>query len=142
MIRSPLNDSEWEAYFNLRFELLRAPWNQPKGSEQTIDEKVHKHFAYFNLKNEIIGVGRLDKIDEYTSQIRFMATLKTQQRQGIGSALINKIELSAKQDGSNQIFLHARENALDFYLKLGYKTDSMSYILFDRIQHYLMIKSI
>ncbi len=142
MIRSPQNETEWQAYYELRYEVLRAPWGQAKGSEQTADEAQHLHFAFFNEQNNVMGVGRLDQIDAQTAQIRFMAVDAPQQSKGIGKSLIHYMETEAKQKGIQQIILHAREVALPFYQKLGYQLDGPSHLLFDEIQHFLMHKLI
>ena len=142
MIRSPHTDAEWAAYFYLRYLILRAPWGQPEGSEQTADEAQHLHFAFFNEQNNVMGVGRLDQINAQTAQIRFMAVDAPQQSKGIGKSLIHYMETEAKQKGIQQIILHAREVALPFYQKLGYQLDGPSHLLFDEIQHFLMHKLI
>ena len=142
MIRSPQNETEWQAYYALRYEVLRAPWGQTEGSEQTPDEALHQHFAFFNDENQIIGVSRLDQIDAHKAQIRFMAVDAAQQSKGIGKSLILYMETEAKQKGNKQIILHAREVALPFYQKLGYHLDNPSHLLFGEIQHFLMHKLI
>ena len=142
MIRSPQNDTEWEAYFELRYNILRAPWGQAKGSEQTTDEAQHQHFAYFDDANQIIGVGRLDQTAPHVGQVRFMAVETNQQGNGIGKAIMDEIEAVCKTKGYLQIILHAREVALQFYQKLGYQMVEPSHLLFGEIQHYLMQKTL
>ena len=39
----PSIDAEWQAYFDLRWQVLRAPWNQPRGSEQDGLEDTSEH---------------------------------------------------------------------------------------------------
>lgn len=142
MIRSPQNDTEWEAYFELRYNILRAPWGQAKGSEQTTDEAQHQHFAYFDDANQIIGVGRLDQTAPHVGQVRFMAVETNQQGNGIGKAIMDEIEAVCKTKGYLQIILNAREVALQFYQKLGYQMVEPSHLLFGEIQHYLMQKTL
>jgi N-acetylglutamate synthase-like GNAT family acetyltransferase len=142
MIRSPQTDAEWQAYFKLRYDVLRAPWGQATGSEQTPDENLHQHFAYFTAENQIIGVGRLDRITAQTTQIRFMAVADDQQGKGIGKALMEEMESVSKELGIQKIILHAREVALPFYQQLGYQLDNPSHLLFGEIQHFLMHKLI
>lgn len=142
MIRSPQTPQEWENYYQLRYKILRAPWGQEKGSEQTADESAHQHFACFDTKNEIIGVGRLDYLADHTAQIRFMAIADHMQGQGIGRVLMKEMESVSKAKGCAQIILHAREIALPFYQKLGYQLDEPSHLLFGEIQHFLMHKLI
>lgn len=142
MIRSPQNETEWQAYFELRYDILRAPWGQAKGSEQTADEAQHQHFAFFNEANQIIGVGRLDQTAPHIGQVRFMAVAANQQGKGIGKAIIDEIEVVCKAKGFQHIILHAREVALPFYRKLGYQMVEPSHLLFGEIQHYLMQKTL
>ncbi len=142
MIRSPQNQTEWKAYFELRFDILRAPWGQAKGSEQTTDEAQHQHFAFFNDANQIIGVGRLDQTAPKVGQVRFMAVDANQQGKGIGKAIMDEIQAVCKAQGCLQIILHAREVALPFYQKLGYQLVEPSHLLFGEIQHYLMQKTL
>jgi N-acetylglutamate synthase-like GNAT family acetyltransferase len=142
MIRSPQNQTEWQAYFELRFDILRAPWGQAKGSEQTTDEAQHQHFAFFNDANQIIGVGRLDQTAPQVGQVRFMAVAANQQGKGIGKAIMDEIQAVCKAQGCLQIILHAREVALPFYQKLGYQLVEPSHLLFGEIQHYLMQKTL
>ncbi|MEN9994163.1 MAG: hypothetical protein RL762_820 [Bacteroidota bacterium] len=142
MIRSPQNESEWHAYFELRYHVLRAPWGQAKGSERTADEAHHQHFAYFNQDNQIIGVGRLDQTAPHVGQVRFMAVTSNQQGKGIGKAIMDEIEEFCRAQGYLQIILHAREVALPFYQKLAYQLVAPSHLLFGEIQHYLMEKSL
>lgn len=140
MIRSPENAAEWEDYYELRYCVLREPWGQAKGSEQTPDEAQHQHFAYFDDANQLLGVGRLDQVDAQTAQIRFMAVAESQQGKGIGKAIIEEIEGISKEKGIQKIILHAREIALPFYQKLGYHLVEKSHLLFGEIQHFLMQK--
>jgi N-acetylglutamate synthase-like GNAT family acetyltransferase len=142
MIRSPQTKTEWTAYYQLRYTILRAPWGQAKGSEQTADEDQHQHFAYFDTANQLLGVGRLDLLDPQTTQVRFMAVADEQQGKGIGKAIMEEMESVSKEMGFQKIILHAREVALPFYQQLGYQLDAPSHLLFGEIQHFLMHKLI
>lgn len=142
MIRSPEKSTEWDAYYDLRFRVLRAPWGQAKGSEQTPDETAHQHFAFFNEQASVLGVGRLDLIDYCTAQVRFMAVDPNAQNKGIGKSLMLHMESEAKASGIEEIILHARETALPFYDKLGYQFVEKSHLLFGEIQHFLMRKKL
>lgn len=141
MIRKPNSSEEWENYYNLRYKVLRAPWNQPLGSERNEGDEAAEHFAFF--ENELIlGVGRLDFMSQRMSQIRFMAVDDHQQGTGIGKKLMLHMEEIALKQGSSEIILHAREIAVPFYEKLGYVINEKSHLLFNEIQHYLMSKNI
>lgn len=140
-IRTPNTESEWDAYYHLRWEVLRKPWNQPIGSEKDADETTFCHLAAFENAS-ILGVGCLKMITNDEAQVRFMAVANSLQRKGVGVSLMNAIEVEAFSRGATKVILHAREIAVPFYEYCGYKMIEKSYLLFDSIQHYLMSKEI
>lgn len=139
MIRTPQTSLEWESYYDLRYRILRKPWQQPRGSERNDGDYKAEHFAFF-IQNDLVGVGRLDFTSMNSSQIRFMAVDDKHQGKGIGKKLMMHMEELAQRKGCSETVLHAREIALPFYQKLGYHTIEKSHLLFDEIQHYLMSK--
>ena len=141
MIRTPENLAEWDEYFALRYKVLRAPWNQPVGSERDAGDTNAIHLAYF-LNHEIIGVGRLDLIENQGAQVRYMAIQPAHQGRGVGKKIMLALEQVAHDKGCKKMILHARENALPFYYAVGYEKIEKSYVLFSEIQHYLMFKNL
>ncbi len=141
-IRPPETAHEWEAYYDLRFRILRAPWNQPRGSERNEDDKTEQHFAVW-IDGKAVAVARMDRTDKNgTVQVRFVAVDNSYQGKGFGKILMQAVERAAKGQGNGKLILHARENALPFYKVLGYSIVEKSYLLFDEIQHYLMEKEL
>ena len=92
--------------------------------------------------DDVVGVARLQNIEPGVAQLRYMAVDDSCQSKGIGRLIMLHIEEYARQKNINEIFLHARENAVGFYTALGYKQLEASYLLFDSIQHYKMNKRI
>ena len=140
-IRSPKTDKEWVEYYDLRYRVLREPWNQPIGSERNEGDASEQHFALYSDLN-LIAVGRLDQCEEKKRQIRFMAVEKSAQGSGYGKMLMIEMEKYCRNDKVNEIILHARESAIPFYEKLSYQLQEPSYKLFGEIQHYLMSKKL
>lgn len=141
-IRTPESPKEWENYYDLRYRILRRPWNQPLGSERTEDDDLHEHFALFE-NGQLLGVARLDNaMTDQEAQIRFVAVEENQQGKGLGKQLMQAIENYAKTKNVKTLSLQARENAVDFYTALGYELKTKTKLLFDVIQHYLMEKDI
>lgn len=141
-IRSPKNQEEWKKYYQLRWEILRKPWNQPVGSEKDASEDTSVHLMAIDDKNEVLGVCRLQKNSDTEGQIRFMAVSENAQGKGIGKMLINAAEKQAKDLGLKRIILQARENAVPFYKACKYEIEEKTFLLFDTIQHYLMTKNL
>jgi predicted GNAT family N-acyltransferase len=138
-ISTPKTKEEFENYFELRYSILRKPWNEPKGSERDELEDSSFH-ACAKHYNEIIGACRLQFNDEQTAQIRYMCTQNEFQGKGVGKKLVDFVEDYAKSKNVNKIILHARENAVEFYIKCGYNIVAPSYLLFGCIPHFLMEK--
>ncbi len=139
MIKIATQSSELEKIFQLRYEVLRKPWNQPYHS--AMDELDKSSTNVFIEKNGLcIACGRLDIISSDISQIRYMAVHPKYQGQNYGKQVLLYLESIAQSKNIKKIILHARENALPFYLKNNYILVKKSHILFDSIQHYLMEK--
>ncbi|MDP7591726.1 MAG: bifunctional GNAT family N-acetyltransferase/hotdog fold thioesterase [Litorilituus sp.] len=141
-LRSPVNSEEFEKYFQLRWQVLRKPWQQVQGSEQDELELQALHRMIIDDNQQVLAVGRLEKSDHQQGQIRYMAVCETVQGQGFGQQIIKELEKQASQLGFTQLLLNARENALNFYQKLGYQKQGYSHTLFDDIKHYKMTKTI
>jgi len=141
-LKQPESEAEFKHYYHLRWQLLRAPWQQPEGSEVDAIEKQCFHIMALDDKKQVIAVARLQFNADNEAQIRYMAVSPSHQRQGIGRALIDALEQQAKKSSHKNIVLHAREPAVGFYEKLGYKVIEKSYLLFDEIQHFRMSKSL
>jgi len=139
--RSPRTQKEWEDYYDLRYRILRAPLGKERGSERNDGDESGLHFALFD-KKLIVGIARLDRLDEVTSQVRFVAIEKTKQGTGLGKKLMTSIENEATALGHARMILHARDYALPFYLNLGYENHGESYKLFDVLQHFEMSKEL
>jgi N-acetylglutamate synthase-like GNAT family acetyltransferase len=140
-IKSPQTDAEWKAYYALRFNVLREPWNQPLGSEVLADEDQAIH-AIAVEDNVVLGVARMHESAEKQGQVRCVATATAAQGKGIGKAIMAYLEEQAKTKGWTEIVLEARENAVPFYQRIGYTIIAESYLLFGEIQHYRMKKAL
>ena len=142
-IIEPNSSAEFEQYYNLRYEVLRKPWLQPKGSEKDDGEKSSIHRMIIDESNgKAVAVGRLQFNTSEEAQIRYMAVSDNYQLKGYGNIIVKTLEDIALNKGIRNIILQARENALKFYWKNGYEIIEKSYLLFDEIQHWLMVKKI
>ena len=140
-IKSPQTDAEWKAYYGLRFQVLREPWNQPLGSEVLADEDQAIHVIAF-AGEEVLGVARMHESAVQQGQVRCVAIATAAQGKGIGKAIMAYLEDQAKAKGWTEIVLEARENAVPFYQAIGYSIVAESYLLFGEIQHYRMKKAL
>ncbi len=140
-IRKPQTEKEWEAYYDLRYRILREPLGQPKGSEQNEGDVTGEHFALYD-DSVLKAIARLDHSGDRIAQVRFVAVEGSQQGMGYGRLIMEATENRAKERGDQKMILHARDYAVDFYLRLGYTVIEPSHKLFGILQHYLMEKGL
>lgn len=140
-VTEPSTPDDYEKYYELRWTILRHPWGQAKGSEKDKLEQqaIHRMVKH---KSEVLAVGRLHRVDEVSGQIRYMAVNPKYKNKGLGSAILQSLEQAAADANIKSLFLHARENAVAFYEKHGYKIEKASHLLYGDIQHYLMKKKL
>jgi predicted GNAT family N-acyltransferase len=134
----PNSKDEFESYFDLRWKILRKPWNQPKGSEKDGLDEESIHIMVCE-EGRIIGVGRAHFNSPDEAQIRYMAVEEDKRKKGVGSLILKELEKRIK---GKYIVLNARENAVEFYKNKGYRIIEKGHLLFGSIQHYKMRKDI
>src|SRR6267378_3342451 len=140
--RSPSSPGEWDAYFDLRWRILRRPWNQPRGSERDPLEDSAIHLLATDDTGRALACGRLHLNSPTEAQVRYMAVDDSVQGQGYGSAILAGLEAEAKRFGALRIVLNARDNAIKFYEKHGYATTGGADTLFESVRHVRMAKTL
>jgi predicted GNAT family N-acyltransferase len=70
--------------------------------------------AYLN--HQPVGAARL-----YKNKVGRVATLKDFRQRGVATAMMNRIETFAKENGMKELILHAQLYVKDFYLNRGYR---------------------
>jgi N-acetylglutamate synthase-like GNAT family acetyltransferase len=142
IVRPPQTPEEFERYRDLRWRILRAPWNQPKITEQDDLENDDFPIMVCEIDGIPIGVGRAHFLSEDEVQIRSISVEPEWEGKGIGSIVLKELEKIVIAKGAKRIIIHARINAVEFYKKNGYKSVEPSYTLFGEIEHTLMEKTI
>ncbi len=140
-VEQPATPKDFEFYYKLRYEVLRKPWQQPLGSEIDETDTTSTH-ALIKENNRAIACARLHFVDDTTAQIRYMAVHPNYQGKGLGKLIISYLEEISKENNRLIVILHARENAVDFYKNCGYTINEKSYLLWGKIQHFLMQKNL
>jgi len=143
IITTPRTQQEFQQYFHFRWQILRAPWHQPQGSEQDdLEQQAFHRMIVDEQSNTILAVARLHMESQHVAQIRYMAVSPDAQGKGLGRLLLESLEELAINVGAKEILLNARENARPFYLASSYQQTAKTHLLFDEIQHYQMKKSL
>ena len=97
-LRSPESIDEFTQYYQLRWQILRKPWQQPLGSEQDEHDNCSIHRMFIDEHGTVQAVGRLEKINSQLAKIRYMAVSKHLQGQGLGKKIIIELEQQAMRD--------------------------------------------
>lgn len=105
------------------------------------------HLGVF-IDNNLVGVCSFFKCnhqlltEEFQYQLRGMAVLNTYQNKGLGNVILNYGETLLKEKNMNVIWCNAREKALNFYKKMGYKIIGEPFNIKDIGLHYVMWKKL
>lgn len=117
---SPATEQQWQAYYDLRYRVLREPFQRPRGSEKDEYDQVGYHRMVVNDAGSAVAVGRLHFNSPEEGQIRFMASAPEHRGEGHGVAIVFALEQLARQEGAKHIVINSRDNTLGFYQKCGY----------------------
>ncbi|MDX2173315.1 MAG: GNAT family N-acetyltransferase [Bacteroidota bacterium] len=140
-VKQASTETDFKNILQLRFDVLRKPWNQPIETA-TDDLEQSSINAFIEDENgNAIACGRLQENENHIGQIRFMAVSSSHQGKGLGKMIIKFLEAKAKEKQLKEIQLQARENAVKFYKSCGYSIKETSFLLWGQIQHYLMSKT-
>jgi predicted GNAT family N-acyltransferase len=138
----PRTAAELEQYYLLRWEVLRKPWSKPRGSELDEQEDSSIHAMLVDDDGSALAVGRLQLNSPEEAQLRFMGVKSDAQGKRLGDHIITYLEKKAVEKGAKRMVLQAREKAVSFYERNGYRVKEKTFLLWDEIQHYLMEKEL
>ena len=141
-IIEPASPGEFQQYYELRWKILRAPWNQPRGSERDSRDTDSTHLMMIDNRDVAVAVGRLHFNSIREAQVRYMAVAVEQQRRGFGRRILQALEQKAATLGAACIVLDAREAALGFYVRQGYSAEGPGHMLYNCISHIRMRKTL
>lgn len=148
-VQPPRTPAEWVAYYQLRYAVLRQPWQQPPGSERCpADDEAGTVHALLLADGAAakppvaLAVGMLQPTTAQQGQVRFMAVAPAAAGTGLGRRIMAALEAGARARGLTEIVLHSREAAVGFYQRLGYAVVGPSHTLFGIIPHFLMRKQL
>jgi predicted GNAT family N-acyltransferase len=124
----------------LRNQILRKPLGLEYSDDELAQEKKETLIAAFE-EDEILGCCVLSNIGNGRFRLRQMAVKNEVQGKGIGASIMSFAETIAKDKGFKFMVLHARETAVGFYEKFGYKVVGDVFIEVN-LPHYLMEKEL
>lgn len=136
----PRTAEDLESIFDLRYEVLRKPWNQPRGSEKDLLENDAIQAMMLDEAGKTIAAGRLQMNSVTEAQVRYMCVKLSNQKLGLGTYILEYLEHEAKIRNAETIVLNARKEVSTFYIKFGYIKIAEAPTLFGSIEHIKMQK--
>jgi predicted GNAT family N-acyltransferase len=131
---------EYLQMVKLRNEILRQPLGLSLTPDELAAEKEDILIGAFD-DDVMLACCMLTRADKNSLRLRQMAVQNNQQGKGIGASMMNFAELVSRDKGFKKLIMHARETAVGFYEKLGYKVvgDKFTEVT---IPHYVMEKKL
>jgi predicted GNAT family N-acyltransferase len=111
---------EYQQMVQLRHLILRQPLGLSFTEEELAKEKDHILIAAFD-DDEMLGCCMLIRLDDKTLQVRQMAVNNNLQGKGIGASIMAFAENLSRDKGYQKLVMHARDTAIGFYEKFGFK---------------------
>ncbi len=131
---------EYTQMVKLRDAILRKPLGLTFTQEDLEQEKDNMFIGAFE-EDRMLGCCMLVEEQPDIVRLRQMAVLNDLQGKGIGRALMNFAENLARDRGYKIVRMHARNNAVGFYEKVGYKVKGDQFIEIT-IPHFVMEKEL
>ncbi len=118
----PHGSAEYLLAVQLRREVLRWPLGLEFSQSELDDESGQFHLVATD-GGDLIGCLCLVPLDDGALKMRQVAVAPAWQGKGVGRLLVRASEELGREKGFRVVRLHARESAVPFYLKLGYRVD-------------------
>ncbi len=110
----------YDQMLQLRLDMLRKPLGLTF-SEEELRKEADDIFITCTEDGDVLGCCVLTPIQHELLRLRQMAVCQKSQRKGIGETIVLFAEKLSRDKGYKKIMMHARNSALGFYQKMGYK---------------------
>lgn len=131
---------EYGQMIKLRDEILRKPLGLQLHPEELALEKSDILLGAFD-EDKILACCILTPINDKTLRLRQMAVQNNLQGKGIGASIMSFAENIARDKGFTTLMMHARDSAIGFYEKFGYKVTGAPFTEVN-LPHHIMEKKL
>jgi predicted N-acetyltransferase YhbS len=143
IIKHPATNEDFKEYYALRYEVLRKPWGQAKGTEKDDYEPISEHLmAVDDQTQKIVGVVKLCEKVPGVGWLSHLAVDLKHQNKGIGTLLVRTIEQAATKKGYTVIGCWSRLNTTLYFERFGYQIVGLPTNYFGTIQVAWMEKTL
>lgn len=135
-----ISTEEYDELLDLRFRELRAPLGLRWSVEDLQWEQLERHFGVFLLDRPVATVV-VRKLRDGGVRLRQISVSGAHRGKGYGRMVMQEIETLLQSEGVKEFELHAREDVVAFYERLGF--DQVGAVFRDvGIPHVLMRKNV
>lgn len=125
----------------LRDKILRKPLGMIFSEEFLAEDKKEHILGLFD-NHKILATLNLKPVSNTSIKMRQVAVDDRLQGKGLGGILVEFSEEYALNNGFNEIVLHARDTAVNFYLNLDYEITDKDFFYEVGIAHLKMRKKL
>ena len=112
---------EYDELVRLRYRVLKEPLGLEFSEETLSKEFEDTHLALYNDAYQLMACLVLSPESGGQVRMRQVAVEPAKQKSGLGRILVGYSEDWSRKAGFTEMVLHAREQVVSFYEKLGYK---------------------
>jgi ribosomal protein S18 acetylase RimI-like enzyme len=113
-------DALYASELDLRFRVLREPLGHGRKDVPFPFEEQCLHLVAVD-GGRVVGCVLFTADEEHSGRLFQMAISPQLQGQGLGTRLVQKLELELRKRKVERLHLHARDSATAFYERLGYR---------------------
>ena len=117
---TPFGSVLYHQSMKLRETVLRHPLGMKFTQEDLAIEQHQHHLVIYSWQKKVMGGLSLNGLGTASVKLRQMWVLPEHQGMGIGKRGVREAHRLAKAHNAQEIYCHARENAMGFYEKMLY----------------------
>jgi predicted GNAT family N-acyltransferase len=115
-----VDDALYAEELELRFRVLREPLGHARADVPFPFERESLHLVAIEPAGSVAGCVLFHPETSISGRLFQMAVVPRCQGQHVGHKLVRALEAELTQRGFQQVHLHARENVVPFYERLGF----------------------
>lgn len=141
-IDTPTSEQDFAQYFEMRWKMLRKPWNYPLGSEKDEYEQVSQHRMIRNQAGDVVAVGRIHMNSSEEAQVRHIAVDKEFQGKGLAKLILASLEAVAREEGAIRLVTNSRQISIPFFESAGFEIEREAPNEFGKLKRQQMVKKL
>lgn len=114
-------DPRYADELELRYRVLREPLGHARADVPFPFEHESLHLVALDGDESVVGCVLFHPETPASGRLFQMAVVPLLQGRGLGQRMVRALETELRRRGVREVHLHARENVVPFYERLGYR---------------------